>query len=213
MKTESKTAIQELLQSGETLGTVVNVIIVSNYGEEAYDWDPLTIAMELQADFEVDPSPEVMDRWCAMQILMGSDAFFKRIDAFLGVCNTLSSGEPFFSAFDPVTAEEAAWAIAEASMNRDMLDFSPTVRSYIKKRLDYEGFEGKIPDIFEDSLKNTPKSAEIREGLVSLDRKDAIEAVLGEKIGVMISQLGKIPDLKGVGTELITNGIHRILKV
>ena len=213
MDIRNKSAIQELLQSPETLGTVINAIIVANYGEDAYDWDPLTVSLELKADFDVDPVPEVLDRWCAMQVLMGSDAFFRRIDAFLGICNTLASGEPFFSAFDPVTVDETAWTLAEASMNRDLLEFSPTVRSYVQKRLNFEGFEGNPPEILAEMFKNRPKSEEIREGLASLDNKDAVSATIDARIGQLIAQFGKIPDLSKYSLTLVNEGLGKILKV
>ena len=212
MDYNSKSAIQELFQSPNTLGTVINAIIVSNYGEEAYDWDPLTIALEIKDDFGVDISSELLDKWCALQVLMGSDAFFTRIDAFLSICNTLSSGEPFFSAFDPVTVKEAAWAIAEASMNRDMLPFSPTIKAYLKKRLKFEGFEGNPPRIFEDVFKSSTKSDEIREGLAEKSAKDDIDEMINNKIKLMANQFAQIPELKGANLQIINDGIGRILK-
>lgn len=213
MDYNSKAAIQELFQSSNTLGTVINAIIVSNYGEEAYDWDPLTIALEVKDDFEVDLAPELLDKWCALQVLMGSDAFFTRIDAFLGICNTLSSGEPFFSAFDPVTVKEAAWAIAEASMNRDMLPFSPTIKAYLRKRLKFEGFDGNPPRIFEDVFKSNPKSDEIREGLAEKSAKDAIDEMINSKIKLMANQFATIPELKGANLQIINDGIGKVLKL
>ena len=213
MDYNSKAAIQELFQSSNTLGTVINAIIVSNYGEEAYDWDPLTIALEIKDDFEVDLAPELLDKWCALQVLMGSDAFFTRIDAFLGICNTLSSGEPFFAAFDPVTVKEAAWAIAEASMNRDMLPFLPTIKAYLRKRLKFEGFDGNPPRIFEDVFKSNPKSDEIREGLAERSAKDAIDEMINSKIKLMANQFAQIPELKGANLQIINDGIGKILKV
>ncbi len=213
MDYNSKAAIQELFQSSNTLGTVINAIIVSNYGEEAYDWDPLTIALEVKDDFEVDLAPELLDKWCALQVLMGSDAFFTRIDAFLGICNTLSSGEPFFAAFDPVTVKEAAWAIAEASMNRDMLPFSPTIKAYLRKRLKFEGFDSNPPRIFEDVFKSNPKSGEIREGLAEKSAKDSIDKMINSKIKLMANQFAQIPELKGANLQIINDGIGKILKV
>ena len=45
---------QDLLQSPETMATVVHAIVRDKYGDEAYGWDMLTLAMELKADFAVD---------------------------------------------------------------------------------------------------------------------------------------------------------------
>lgn len=213
MDIRSKAGIQKLLQSGNTLATVINAIIVSNYGEEAYDWDPLTVAMELKDDFEVDVIPEIMDKWCAIQIIMGSDAFFKRIDAFLSICNTLSSGEPFFSAFDPVTVDEAAWAIAEVSMNRDMLEFSPTIKAYLRKRLDFENFSSKYPKIFDEVLGSHPSSEDIREGLAEKEANVEVKDIINKNIGLMAAQFASIPELKGADLKIINDGIGKVIKL
>ena len=45
---------QQALQNPETLATVVHAILRQQYGEEVYDWDPVTVYLECQADFAAD---------------------------------------------------------------------------------------------------------------------------------------------------------------
>ena len=45
---------RDLIQSPETMATVAHAIVRERYGDEAYWWDPLTVALELKADFEAE---------------------------------------------------------------------------------------------------------------------------------------------------------------
>lgn len=192
------------LESPQTLATVVHAIVLDQYGEPAYDWDPVTVAMELKADFQADICTPAMDRWCAMQIVMGSDAFFKRLDAFLNVCNTLASGSPAFEVFDPVTSEEAAWAVAEVAMNRDMLPFSYSIQQYMRQQLEADGFDpssGDLPPIFAEMFERRPDEGRIRSSFAgaAADLNDRnITGYLLEQMMDMDVQFNRIPDLSRI---------------
>lgn len=203
---------QDLLQSPNTLATVVHAIVRDKYGDEAYWWDPLTVALELKADFQVAACPEVMDRWSAMQVVMTGDSFFKRIDSFFAVCNAFSSGDPFFGAFDPVTAEEAAWAIAEVGMNRDMLPFSPTIRKYCEIILEQNGYGREShPPIFDVVFDGTPTLKDIREGLVSKENGVALRTYLMENVDSLAGQFDSLGDMKGVDRDILKKGLSAAL--
>lgn len=200
------------LESPQTLATVVHAIMLDQYGEAVYDWDPVTCAMETAADFKAEICTPAMDRWCAMQAVMGSDAFFKRLDVFLNVCNTLASGAPAFEVFDPVTSEEAAWAIAEVALNRDMLPFSYPVRGYLRQQLKADGFDpdaGDLPPVFAEVFETRPDERKIREalsaGTAAGSNAANIEQYLMEQLLDMEAQFNRIPDLKRVD-DLIEDG-------
>lgn len=204
---------QALIQSPETMATVVHAIVRDKYGDEAYGWDPLTVAMEIKADFGVDPCPEFMDRWGAIQTLMSGDSFFTRIDAFLAVCNSFSDGDPFFADFNPVTLEEAAWGVLEAGMNRDMLPFSPTIRSYVRIVAESNGFGG---DSMPPALKpvfdgGDATMKDIEAGLVSEENGQALRTYLNEQANDVASQFDSIRDLRNVDDELLRKGLARAL--
>lgn len=207
------TVRQDLIQSPETMATVVHAIIRDKYGDEAYWWDPLTVAMELKADFEVDACPEFMDRWGAMQVVMTGDSFFNRIDSFFAVCNAFSTGEPFFGAFDPVTIEEAAWAVAEVGMNRDMLPFSPTIKKYCEIILGKNGYgKNNAPAIFDVVFDDTTTLKDIKEGLVSNENGAALKQYLMENVDDIAKQFDSLADLKNVDDELLKKGLVNALR-
>jgi len=199
------------LETPQTLATVVHAIMLDQYGEAVYDWDPVTCAMEAAADFQAEICTQAMDRWCAMQVVMGSDAFFKRIDAFLNVCNTLASGSPSFLMFDPVTSEEAAWAVAEVAMNRDMLPFSYSIQQYMRHQLEADGFDprsGDLPPVFAEMFERRPDEGRIRSALTG-EAADGnasnIEKYLMEQMLDLEAQFNRIPDLRRVD-DLLEDG-------
>lgn len=204
---------QELIQSPNTMATVVHAIIRDKYGDAAYWWDPITIALELKADFSVDPSPEVLNRWSAIQVVMTGDSFFNRIDSFFAVCNTLSGGEPFFGAFDLVTLEEIAWAITEVGMNRDMLPFSATIKNYCRLILEQNGYgKDNCPSIFDAIFEDKATLKDIRAGLISDDNSIVLKKYLADNANDIVAQFNSIPDLKHVDDELLKKGLIQALK-
>lgn len=192
------------LESPQTLATVVHAIILDQYGEPVYDWDPTTVSLELSADFNAQICTPAMDRWCAMQVIMGSDAFFKRLDAFLNVCNTLASGSPAFEMFDPVSSEEAAWAVAEVALNRDMLPFSYSIQQYMRQQLEADGFDpssGDLPPVFAEMFERRPDEGRIRSSFTgaAADLNDRnITGYLLEQMMDLDVQFNRIPDLSRI---------------
>lgn len=185
------------LQNPETLASVVHAIVLQQYGEEAYVWDPLTVYMELQADFGVDCASEVTDKWSAMQVIMTNDSFFKRPEAFMGICNTLCDGEPFFNVFSPPSVEEAAWTITEVSLNREILPFSYAVKGYLKQILKADGYdENTYPDVFKEVFGPHPDAKAIRVGLGSIDNNDNVEAYIADQLRDLTVQCDKIHALR-----------------
>jgi len=197
-------AKKQALDSTETVATVVNAIIRTQYGDEAYLWDPSTVYLETRADFKAEPSANTMDRWSAMQVIMTSDAFFKRPDAFFGICNTLGSGAPFFQVFDPVTVEEAAWAITEVAFNRELLPFSYAVRTYLKTILKQDGYEeNDYPAIFKEVFEVKPDTGEFRAHLRELSNRENVEVYIDEQLKDMVYQFNQIPSLSDVDDMLL----------
>ena len=203
---------QQALQNPETLATVIHAIMLDQYGEQVYDWDPATVYLEAQADFKADMCTEAMDRWAAIQIIMGSDAVFTRLDAFLAVANTLSDGTPFFTSFNPVTTEEAAWALAEIALNREMLPFSYAIKQYLKQVLKQDGFsEGDYPAIFEEVFGKSPRSEDVRDGLAAIGNDSNIGIYIEDQLQDMVVQFNRIPDLSNVDNLITQRGLEEAL--
>lgn len=198
----------QALQNPETAATVIHAILLEKYGEQVYDWDPVTVYLETKADFNADMCTEAMDRWSAIQVIMTSDAFFKRLDAFLALCNALSDGDPFFSSFNPVSVEEAGWALAEVALNREMLPFSYAIKGYLKQVLKEEGFsEGTYPDIFKEVFTDNPSSEDIRDGLAELNNSENLDKFIDEQLADIVHQFDQIPDMDNLDKLIFDKGV------
>ena len=204
---------QRALESPKTFATVVHAIVIDKYGEQAYKWDPSTIYLELRDDFNADTCPEVMDRWSAIQVIMTTDAFFRRVDAFMGICNTLAEGEPFFSVFNPVSLEEIAWTVTEVSLNRELLPFSYAVKKYIRTILSQSGYgENDYPYVFEEVFAKKPSSDSVREGIGVHANNANIDAMIREQIEDMEYQFNSIPDLKRLDDSILDVGFEEAME-
>lgn len=206
----------EMWQNTEANATVLLAMLLSKYGEQALDWDPLTIRLEIQDDFRVEPASEVMNKICAMQIVMSSSDFFERIDTFINVCNSLAEGDPFFEVFTPLEPEEIAYAIATVALNRDMLPFNPTIKRYVKEVLKADGFtEDNYPEIFAPIFGKETSSQEIRHTVAKvmleptaadLNRQN-INDMLTKNVGVLLRQFNELPGLTKIDDTVLSQGL------
>lgn len=224
-ETVDSAAWREMWENPEADATVLNAMVLSKYGEEALDWDPLTIQMEIQDDFGVSPASEVMDKICAMQIVMGTGDFFGRVDAFRNVVNTIANGQPFFQTFTPLQAEEIAIAIATVGMNRDMLPFAPAVQELVRLSLKGDRYsEEQFPPILSCVFDRRPNEKAIREQLTDLvGRPEAelptaaennmanIDVMLRRRIVICLKQLDSLPGLTSVDDTILEKGVLRAL--
>jgi len=223
--TVDSAAWREMWENPEADATVLNAMILSKYGEEALDWDPLTIQMEIQDDFGVTPASEVMDKICAMQIVMGTGDFFGRVDAFRNVVNTIANGQPFFQTFTPLQAEEIAIAIATVGMNRDMIPFAPAVQTLVKLSLKGDGYsEDQFPPVLSCVFDRKPSEKAIREQLTDLiGRPESelptaaennianIDSMLRRRVLICLKQLDSLPGLTSVDDTILEKGVLRAL--
>ena len=196
MQRSEQIARKTALESPETLATVAYAILNETFEDQWPYWDPSTIYLELRDEFHCEPASEMIDRISAVQVLMTGDAYFKKLDAFLGLSNTFTSGTPAFNIFDPVTVAEAAWGLAEASFLREFLPFGPGIRMYMKTTLDVEGFSADYPDIFDEVLGPKKADADLIRGIAVKnlhdEAKDEIEQFLHSQLEIMVYQFNEL---------------------
>lgn len=218
-------AWREMWENPEADATVLNAMILSQYGEEALDWDPLTIQMEIQDDFGVSPASEVMDKICAMQIVMATGDFFNRVDAFRNIVNTIANGQPFFQTFTPLQAEEIAIALATVGMNRDMLPFAPAVQELVRLSLKGDGYsEDAFPPIFSSVFDGKPSEKKVRSQVKDIlgrpenelptageNNTANIDNMLRRKVVVCLKQLDSLPGLTRIDDTILEKGVLRAI--
>lgn len=148
-----------MFQNSEASTTVLCFLVNDRFGDDVWNWDPTTIYLEIRDEWGCDPAPNVMDKISAGQVLITTPAFFQDIGAFSVICNTLASGTPAFTVYDPVEVEEMAWAMVEVALIRDMLAFAPMIKDLIRFQLTQDGYDDtSYPSVFTSVLGGTDKT-------------------------------------------------------
>ncbi|NDD53177.1 hypothetical protein EBZ39_04735 [bacterium] len=133
---------QEAWTSSETFASVLLAMFIDRFGTEALQWEPATIALEVEDEFNVELSQQALDKLIVAIQLLTTDKFFKSTPDFIMFCNVLSGDTYRPDMWDPADAEEIAWGITEAALicppDEDE-PFTDEIRAYIGAALDSEG--------------------------------------------------------------------------
>lgn len=163
----SKNLLQEAWTSNETFASVLLTLFVDKFGTEGLTWDPATIALEVEDEFNVDLSQAVLDKLIVAIQLLTTDRFFKSLPDFITFCNILDGDTYNPEMFDPADAEEVAWGITEAMLiappdREEEEPFTDEIRAYIGAVLDSEGIINP-PDILRIALRQARVSPSIND--------------------------------------------------
>ena len=150
---------REVWNDPQSFATTLLVVFLDKYGTEGLKWDPATIALEIEEDFNVALSGPVFDRLIAGIQLLTTNDFYVSLPTFITLSNILSGGTYNPHLWDPADAMEMAWAITEALLLSppdagDEEPFSDEIRSYIGFVVDAEGMM-QPPDVLRIALRNT----------------------------------------------------------
>jgi len=133
--------------------------VVEEYGVEAFEWSPETIALELHDDFQIALPKVNHDKIMAGIAVITTDQFWADLPSFIQLCNVLADDEFQPEEFDPADAHEMAWAITEAVLLDEPEDlknlFSDDIRRYIGAVIVEEGLVNP-PDILALAIQDTP---------------------------------------------------------
>jgi hypothetical protein len=165
MDSMPKNLLQEAWTSKETFASVLLTMFIDKFGTEALQWDPATIAMEIEEEFNIEFSQQSMDKLMTAIQLLTTDRFFKSLPDFINFCNILDGDTYNPEMWDPADAEEVAWGITEAMLisppdDEDEEPFSNEIRSYIGSVLDSEGIINP-PDILRIALRTARVSPSV----------------------------------------------------
>lgn len=139
-----------------SFATVLLVLLVDNYGTDAFKWAPETIRMEIEDDYGLKLPQPNFDRLMTAIALLTSDDFYRSLPDFIHFCNILSGDAYDPRHWDPADAMEVAWGITEAMIIDPPSNdepFDEEIRAYIGKVLDDEGIMSP-PDILKLGLRD-----------------------------------------------------------
>ena len=159
--------LQKAWTSRETFATVLLTLFLDRFGMEALEWDPSTITLEIEEEFDVALPRLSLDKLMVAIHILTTDRFFKSLPDFVSFCNVLDGDTYHPETFDPADAEEVAWGITEAMLisppeDNDLEPFTDEIRGYIGKVLDREGIIN-APDVLRIALRDARISPSIED--------------------------------------------------
>lgn len=158
-------AAQEAWKSRDTFASVLLTLFMDKFGTEALTWDPTTITLEIEDEFDVELPQLPLDKLLVGIQILTTDRFYKSLPDFISFCNVLSGDTYRPDMWDPADAEEVAWGVTEALLiyppeDNDNEPFSDEIRAYIGATLDREGLINP-PDILRIALRQARVSPSI----------------------------------------------------
>ena len=148
-----------------TFGTSLLALAIDEFSTDVMSWEPQTIRMEVQDTYRITLRQANVDKLMAMITALSTNLFYVSVEAFTHIANALNDSEADFYTWDPVDADEAAWAITEVALsdapkrtevftNR----FSSDVRRYIGVIVTDDGISSP-PDVL--SMAEIDKSVQL----------------------------------------------------
>lgn len=141
-----KDKLAGMLKDEETLATTLMAICLDTWGTEFFDWEPAAFDLELRGTYGTDMPHINHDKLWGLVTAMTTNLFYISLESFIPIANALNGAEANFQYYDPVTSEEAAWAITEVLLNdapaegKDPAEqFSHEIKQYIGFSLRAEG--------------------------------------------------------------------------
>lgn len=196
--------LTEIFNDQSVTATALHVAVLEVFGTVIYEWDPLTLWLEIRDELRLELPEANQDKLQALLAAVGTDGFYKTTQGFYTIANTLTDGDGGFQVFDPISVAEMLWAIYEVAINRDPEPFSPSVDAMIRNILSQEGNSG-APEAYLQSLGDSEASDN---PISELDRflKDR-QAKLREDLFKINTAMPALPDLDSVLDPVLSQNV------
>lgn len=219
---KESSAIKMLWDNPEdTFAIVYLTLFLDRFGTEGLEWDPSTITLEVEKEFDVDLKQLALDKLMVAIHILTSNNFHKSTPDFISFCNVLNGEERDANTFDPADAEDVAWGITEALIiyppdDEDPEPFTDEIRTYIGDALDKEGIINP-PDILRIALRTARVAPSIEDFSddpemfsaiydVEAGKTDDINKTIARRLSVLKKQLQSLRLINGdasAGVELL----------
>lgn len=219
-------AVRALLESPDTFGTVILVLVLDLWGDECLraaddpdrgPWHPTVFKDELEHRYGVVLPKCNLDKLMAAVTVITTDLFFQDARAFVTLANVLAGDEFDPGVWEKADAVECAWAITEALLLDPPDDGNPEpfcdeIRHYVGAVLRDEGFVSP-PDVLRIALDgdfasqveyNFADDPAMFEGIYAVQQGKAadVESVLRSQLTELAAQLKALPLADGDTAEL-----------
>ena len=134
--------LKEVLQNPDSFTTTIIVALFSHYGPEFMEWDPETVGLRLEKEFDINIDQMTKDKVQAGATVMTTSMFYKSFNVFSVVCNVMSLTGYSTEMLIPPESDEVAWGCTEVKLlDKDYSPekFIPEIKHYTGIVLDQEG--------------------------------------------------------------------------
>lgn len=217
--------MKSLWTSPQTFASVLLTVFLDRFEMDGLGWDPNTITLEIEEEFDVELPQCVLDKLMAAINILTSDTFYRSLPDFITFCNVLSGDTYRPDMFDPADSAEVAWGITEGlliSPPEDEQDgpFSDEIRAYIGAVLDQEGIIN-APDVLQIALRKANVSDAANQFSddpamfnavydVEAGKSAEINSIITEKVKMLLGQLRAI-QLKNGNTMTVAKTLEQSL--
>lgn len=140
----------EWLIDDDTYVTCVMALLMDKWGTEFFDWDPLTINLQIRDEFSTEATETLMDKIGAGTALFTTNTFFNDFETFNMQCNVLNKGVASNQYTMLADLDDVLWGITEARLLLGPIfseeEFSQEIADYVGMVLSQSGFT-RLPDV------------------------------------------------------------------
>lgn len=136
----------EIFTSNKCTPATYALAIISVFGLQVLDWDPLIVKQSFQDYFQVTLSQRAFNKLQAGLTMLGTDAFQATIQGFL-MCTAACANKPITQGQIPfVSLKDACWAfyLYQQMLGQKLQDVAPQIDVYIQQLMRLEGIT-KLP--------------------------------------------------------------------
>lgn len=195
-----------------TMATVSHAIALHFFGADIYEWEPETLAMELQDELGVNVDEDNMDRLHAIIAAVTSDSFNNDWAAFTAICSALN-GETDPEDIAEMTVAEFAWGVIEVGLNDEDESgiYSPDICALVGVVLDQEGFTSAPEWLKFAKMPEKYLGYESRGQLESQSgyHHDLVREYLRDQALLLYKQIQMIPWLDGADVEQMVGELSK----
>ena len=136
-------AVYRALSDDGTFATCLHIICLANYGADIYAWDTLELLRRLEEDFNVRVTDDNENKLNAILMATSTDIFYEDPEAFRGICETLTNGDPGVGMLDTLTLPEAVFGLYEVEVNHGPNVLSPRVQAVLDQAMRTEATDSE----------------------------------------------------------------------
>ena len=200
---------RSILVDTDTHALPLLTLFLDRYTTDGLYWDPQTIEMEIEDDFQIQLPPVNFDKLMAAITVLTTDDFFWSLPDFIHLCNIFSNDTHSPETFDPADSSEIAWGIVEAMLiaaPEDENPFKPEIIGYISETMRNEGIINP-PDVLKvaqqdpgyrqpENFSDDPVMFEMIYKFAQQKTED-VEAYVKNNLRGLVDQMSKLPLVNG----------------